>query len=323
MLMIIIRDLTKSFVYQSTPAISKMKKLKIKKLALDNISLTIHDGEIFGLIGPIGAGKTTLIKILSTVILPDKGTATINNYDVVKDAGSVKRIIGVVSSEASRSFYWRLTGTQNIKFFASLYGMFGREAEKRLNYLFDVFDLTKWQDEMVMKYSTGMKQKLAFIRALLHNPPILLLDEPTSGMDALTSLQIRNYIRKDLEDKTILWTSHNLHEVEKICDRVAIINDGKIVLEGRPVDLKRHYWDFKKIILEVDKKNCAFFFKIEGAEIKSGNIIEIRTNDVSTTLSKISALASKKGFKIKHIVSQDPSLEDIFLEIMSHARGSS
>jgi ABC-2 type transport system ATP-binding protein len=301
--MIITKNLTKVF----TKRIGFRKKEKIT--AVDHVNLEIRHGEIFGLIGPTGAGKTTIIKILSTLILPDEGTATINGHDVVKDAELVKNDIGVVAGEFTRALYWRLSCRQNLKFFANLKNMWNADA--RIDELLRLFNLKKWENELVMKFSTGMKHKLALAVALLKDPPILFLDEPLTGIDPITAHEIKTFIKEESTDKTILWTSHNLYEIEEMCDRIALINEGKIVLRGSPTGLRKGYWGHEKITIVSDDTDA--FANIRNMKVK-GDTLEIKTKNVTKTLFDIIRIVKKKKVKIKDIKIEKPTLEEIFLK---------
>lgn len=307
--MIIVKNLTKIFMKKA----SKGRK-KEKIIAVDHINLEIKKGEIFGLIGPNGAGKTTTIKILSTLILPDEGTATINGYDVVKDAEKVRKNIGVLAGEFTRALYWRLSGKENMKFFAKLRDMW--DADKRVEELIEMFGLKKWENELIMKYSTGMKHKLALAVALLTDPPILFLDEPLTGIDPITTYELKNLIKSEFKDKTIIWASHNLYEIEEMCDRIALINNGKIVLEGSPEKLKKEYWDYEKVM--VVSNDASAFAELQDVEIKN-NIAEIRTKDVTATVAEITDIARKKNVKIEEIKTLKPTLEEIFMAGVKNA----
>lgn len=313
--MITTHGLTKQFIL-SPSLISLRKKEHKHVLALDHVSLHIKKGEVFGLIGPNGAGKTTFIKTLSTLIIPDEGTAEIAGKDIITDEKDVRRLLGVVTSEVPRSLSWRLTGKQNLMFFANMYGLFGEEAENRIEYLLERFGLREWKDHMVMKYSTGMKHKLALVRALLHDPPVLLLDEPTTGIDPFSQYDIRGYVRAELRDKTVIWASHNLLEVEQVCDRIALINKGKIVLMGRPDDLKEKYWDYEKISIQLSLPEASKFSSLEGARVENDHVVEISTADLSETFAQIQEVLSKNRVHLKHIRTHSPSLEDIFRKVV-------
>ena len=194
--MIDVRNLTKVYKNKS------FRKSKRKNIvAINEISMDIKKEEIYGLIGPNGAGKTTFIKTLSTLILPDSGDVMINGHDLVKDAKKVRNMIGVVTGDYSRSLYWRLTGKQNIKFFGNLYDMNRQDMNRRTDELLVKFGLEDRANDLVMNYSTGMKHKLSLARALLTEPPILLLDEPTTGIDPKSSYDIKKYIKSELGKK--------------------------------------------------------------------------------------------------------------------------
>lgn len=294
----------------------KFKKRKLQKtnenkeiIAVDHINLEVKKGEIFGLIGPNGAGKTTLLKILSTLILPDEGTATIDGYDVVKNPNIIKKKVSLLAGEFVRSLYWRLNGRQNMKFFANLKNIWN--AEKKIDELLKLFNLKNWENELVMKYSTGMKHKLALAVGLINDPPVVLLDEPLTGVDPITVYELKRIIKNEFKEKTILWASHNLYEIEEMCDRIALINNGKIVLQGSPEQLKKDYWGYDKIMVISDNANA--FTSIEAVEIK-GNIAIIKTRDIDETFLEIMELAKKKKIKIKEMTTLRPSLEDIFMK---------
>jgi len=209
--------------------------------ALRGVTLTIEPGEFFGLFGPNGAGKTTLIRILSTLVIPTGGAAQVRGFDVVRDPARVRASIGLVFSNEN-SFYGRLTGRQNLEFFGALQNLSGRAARQRINELLELFDLARAADKPAQSYSTGMRQKLNVIRALLHDPPLLFLDEPTKGMDALTAETLRDLLRAELagkQGKTVLLTTHDLQEMEQLCDRVAILEQGRVRAVGAPAELIR------------------------------------------------------------------------------------
>lgn len=303
--MIVLENLTKK--YNKTERKKNRKKQEI--VAVDQINLDIKKGEIFGLIGPNGAGKTTTLKILSTLVVPDEGRASIDGYDVVKNANIVKNKIGLLSGEFARSFYWRLTGRQNIEFFAKLKNV--SNVKQRSDELLELFNLKKWENEPIMKYSTGMKHKIAFIVGLLNDPPVLLLDEPLTGVDPLSVIEIKNIIKNKFKDKTIIWASHNLFEIELMCNKIGLINKGRIVVEGEPEELKKNYWGYDKILIVTNDAQA--FQNLENVEIKN-NIVEIKTNNVKETYIKIMKIITLKNVDIKEIKTLRPTLEDIFIQ---------
>ncbi len=241
-------DLTKKFKKKKYRGILNFLKSKAKKeetegeavtVALDHVDVKIRSGELFGLLGPNGAGKTTFVKCLSTILIPDEGTAIINGFDILEQTQMVRASLGLVIG-GERTLYWKLTAKDNLTYFASLYKIPNREAKERVNELLTVMGLSDRADERLEDYSTGMRQKVAIARALLHDPPILLLDEPTLGLDPTFSRQIRNQIRSlcEEEGKTVLLATHYMKEADELCDRVAIINDGQIVAIDPPDRLK-------------------------------------------------------------------------------------
>jgi len=202
--------------------------------ALNNVSLSIPSGEIFGILGPNGAGKTTLIKILATLILPDSGSASVRDYDLVGQPEKVRNLIGFVNSN-ERSFYWRLTGRQNMHFFATLWNLRDAEKSKRIEDLLDLVDIKDKADMPFMKYSSGQQQRLSLARALLPDPKILLMDEPTRSLDPVAASEIRKFAKTYLADKrgkTIIWCTHNLEEAREVCDTIAIIHKGRVMATG-------------------------------------------------------------------------------------------
>lgn len=198
--------------------------------ALHDVSFDVRAGEIFGLIGRNGAGKTTLTKIVATLVQPTSGTVTVNGFDSVRDEENVRAQVGLATAE-ERSFYWRLTTQQNLMFFARLYGLSDEQARQRINELVGRFELEEVVRRRFGELSTGNKQRLAFARAMLASPPVLLLDEPTRSLDPLAAARMRSLINELAQADppvSILLTSHNLAEVEELCERVGVISRGRI-----------------------------------------------------------------------------------------------
>ncbi len=209
--------------------------------ALRGVDLRVAEGEIFALLGPNGAGKTTLLKILSSLVLPDEGTARVAGHDTIHE-NLVKRRLGLVNSD-ERSFYWRLTARQNLRFFARLYDVPGKRIDSRIDELLERVDMIEAADRPFSGYSSGMKQRIAIARALLHDPPILLMDEPTSSLDPASARALRRFVLDELnrrDGKTVVLASHNLREVEVLAHRVGILVAGTMRRIGT-VDEVRHW----------------------------------------------------------------------------------
>jgi ABC-2 type transport system ATP-binding protein len=208
--------------------------------ALTEVSFNVHAGEIFGLIGRNGAGKTTLTKVIATLIQPTSGSASVNGFDSVNDDERVRAQVGLATAE-ERSFYWRLTVEQNLMFFSRLYGLSDMLARRRIIELVEQFELKELVSRRFGELSTGNKQRMAFARAMLSTPPVLLLDEPTRSLDPMAAARMRALISSlagGSPPVTILLTSHNLSEVEELCARVAIISRGQIRALGTPKELR-------------------------------------------------------------------------------------
>jgi len=209
--------------------------------ALKGVNLRIRKGEIFGILGPNGAGKITLIKILCTLVIHDEGEVYVNGFDPKRESGEVLKNLQAILPE-NRGFNWRLSGRQNLEFYALLYGLSDAEAKERIGYLLDFTNLTDRADDGYQRYSTGMQRKLLLCRALLRNTPIIVFDEPTAGLDPTSAEEFRRMIIDRLvkkEGKTILMSTHNLQEAQELCDRLAILERGKVIALGTPDNVRR------------------------------------------------------------------------------------
>lgn len=204
--------------------------------ALSNVSLTVNKGEIMGLLGPNGAGKTTLIKILATLVTPDEGHGSISGLSLHTQSSAIRNTIGLVSTN-DRTFYWRLTGRENLDFFATLHNLHGPAKDKRIKQVLQLVDMEDKAGFRFMAYSAGQKQRLSIARAMLAEPEILLLDEATASLDPLARRKLLDFIKQTLiqkEKKTIIWCTHNLNEADEICDQLTILHQGKILHSGSP-----------------------------------------------------------------------------------------
>ena len=228
--MIRIRELSKSF--------HDFQRGRVT--ALDAVSFEVRPGEIFGLLGPNGAGKTTCLRILSTVLRPTGGAAEVAGFDVIEEPAEVRRSIGFLSNNTG--LYDRMTAWELVEHFGRLYGLEGKALDRRMGAVFETLRMTDFRDSLCSKMSTGQKQKVSIARALVHDPPVLIFDEPTAGLDVLVARAVLQTV-KDLRDagKCVVFSTHIMREVEKLCDRVAVIHRGRILDQGSLPDLaSRH-----------------------------------------------------------------------------------
>lgn len=208
--------------------------------ALDGVSLKVEKGEIMGLLGPNGAGKTTLIKILSTLVTPDSGEGTIAGLSLTTQSMAIRKKIGTVSTN-DRTFYWRLTGRENLDFFATLYNLCGSLKAERINRALQLTNMEDKANSRFMSYSSGQKQRLAIARAMLSDPEVLLMDEATTSLDPIATRRLLTFTKETLAQqgkKTIIWCTHNLHEAEEICDCLTILHRGRVLYSGKLEDME-------------------------------------------------------------------------------------
>ncbi|ADY00828.1 MAG: ABC transporter ATP-binding protein [Vulcanisaeta sp.] len=300
---IIALNLRKKFV--SYERIGFIRRRKIIVEALKGVSFNVKWGEVYGLLGPNGAGKTTTVKILATLLIPDDGYAMINGHDVVKEANIVRSIIGLILYP-DKGFYSRLSGYENLVYFGKLYGLSKSMVETRARELMRLVGLENAMNRPYEEYSLGMRARLAIARALIHDPPVLFLDEPTIGLDPISAREVRELVRKlRNEGKAILFTSHNLWEVEEICDRVGIINNGKMIIEGSPRDIK-------------DMLGLKYTIEIETQINGRVEIIREETTNPIDTLRKIINEAESRGLRIGKVRINEPSLEEAFVRVVEN-----
>jgi len=213
-------------------------KKRGKVVAVNNLEFNCRKGQVFGLLGPNGAGKTTTLRILATMILPTKGKIMVNELDVVKHAAKVRSQIGFLSSETG--LYDRFTPRETVMFFGRINGMKDKIIEKRRAEIFHNLDMEDFQDVRVNKLSTGMKQKLSIARSIIHDPPVLILDEPTVGLDIITARTVTEYVKSFRDQgKCIVYSTHIMREAEKMCDVIAIIHQGNLIAQGTLAELKK------------------------------------------------------------------------------------
>ncbi len=312
-------DLKRSYI--STTGIIHQKKKEIN--ALNGVNLSIQNGELFGLLGPNGAGKTTITRILSTILLPTSGNARVFDLDVVKSAGQIRPRIGLVFG-GERGLYWRLSGWDNLQYFADLYKMQPEISKKRIPELLELVGMTDRANERIETYSRGMKQRLHIARGLLHDPEVLFLDEPTMGLDPVAARDMRAVILGLKQaGKTIFLTSHYMFEVDALCDRVAVIHQGKILTEGTPASLKDLVADLEVVELECYGVPAELIARLrEHPRVES---VEIEMRD-QTQVLQIQAPAGAElvqeflgilqGVQVRKVITRQPTLEDAYIKLV-------
>ena len=296
--------------------------------AVFDINIEVNQGELFGLLGPNGAGKTTLIKLLSTLIVPTSGNASVFGYPLEQE-GNIKKLIGLVTSD-ERSFYWRLTGRQNLEFFAGLCNLFGDHAEERINTTLEQVGLIDVANKQFQIYSTGMRQRLAIARALLNEPKLLFLDEPSSGLDPSATEKLHDLITHLPISKgiTVFLTTHQLEEAEKLCDRIAIMDQGRIIEYGEIDALKKNIDTAHKIDLRITSNRQETFSSIkdlypeiavvpEKTDTGYDYLLTLESIRSTESLNTIIDLLRRGDVSILSITRQTPSLREIFNQIMS------
>jgi len=296
-------------------------------VALDNLTFRVPRGQIFGVLGPNGSGKTTLMRVISTLVLPTSGDVHVEGYDVVANPGRVRRIVGLAAG-TERSFYYRLTGRQNLKFFAAAQGLSRRLAEGKIAELIKFFDISDAADRPYMTYSTGMKRKLLLARALIHDPDILLLDEPTSSLDPSSAMKLRSRI-KDLnaEGKTILLSTHYLPEAEDLCDNLLLIKNGKVHASGTPAQLVDMVDDHNVLRFMVTGLTPAILDEarrnVDDGQISTRFIegpiglaeIKVLYTGKPSFLPELVKSLVDQGVRVTELEDRRPTLEDAFLKL--------
>lgn len=303
--------------------IRDLTKLYGELVAVDHISLNVRKGEIFGFLGPNGAGKTTTIRILTGVIKPNSGTAEILGYDVLKQPLRTKQIISVVPE--SSNVYLDLTAWQNLVLIGELYGIGKKERVKRAETLLRKFGLYERRKVLARGFSKGMKQKLALCMALLTNPLVIFLDEPTAGLDVESARLMRNIIRRFNGDgATVFLSTHNMEEANQLCDRIAIINHGKIAAIDTPENLRMRSSGLKSVEVSFNEPvSVATLSKISGVLHleKMGDKIRFYTDEPHGVIEDLTDFARSERLVIVSLNTLAPSLEDVFVKLIKEQEG--
>lgn len=292
-------------------------------IAVDGISLEVKKGELFGLLGPNGAGKTTTVKMLTTLLLPTGGSARVMGFDVQREDREVQRRIGFIFG-GERGLYWRLSGIDNLRYFASLYHVDSQIAKKRIPHLLELVGLGDRGKEKVEGYSRGMKQRLHVARTLLHDPPVLFLDEPTIGLDPVGARDFRQVIRSlQAEGKTILLTTHYMFEADMLCNRVAVINHGRIVALDTPSGLKEGVSDLSVIEIELFGVSEEMLSPlraeshVESVSIENRDQRQVLLVQSSRGSQAVPVVLEKlKGIRLGRVAVREPTLEDAYIRLV-------
>jgi ABC-2 type transport system ATP-binding protein len=291
-------------------------------LAIKEIDLEIQEGEIFGLLGPNGAGKTTLIGVLCGLLPPTTGDATIAGHSVGRNPMAVKRIIGVVPEEIA--LYARLSGRQNLRYFGSLYGLAGRELDQAVDKALEEIALTDRAGDKVADYSNGMKRRLNIAVELLHKPRILLMDEPTLGLDPESRRHILDLVMRFKQDQgtTILYTTHNMDEAQELSDRVGIIHHGRIIALGAPGELIQamHSEDTLRLNIGISTVSPAALNalrRVKGVKQISSDkhTLTFSLLSAAEVLPEILCIVKEAGIGVRALTVQQPNLETVFLRL--------
>jgi ABC-2 type transport system ATP-binding protein len=309
-------------------AMIKVEHLKKKFgdfVAVDDVSFEVKKGEIFGLLGPNGAGKSTTLRVLSTLARPTDGTASIGGYDIVKQDNEVRKLVGIVSEKMI--MYDRLTAKENLWFFGSLFDIPADTLNPRIDELLELVQLTKWKESLVGTFSTGMRQRMNVIRALLNMPQVMFLDEPTLGLDPQSSVEIREFVKKLNRERgaTIIVTTHTMVDADMLCDRIGIIDHGKVVALDTSTNLKRLISGDNSTVLKLDVPNLSTAL-VES--IRALGSVRSVSQDNSTHLKVIASgddafdnvvdAVRRNGGKIASMENVQPTLEDVFLHLTGH-----
>ena len=308
-------------VFHTTTGTLRRKAKEV--VALDGLSLEVAEGELFGLLGPNGAGKTTTIKILTTLLIPTSGTASVVGLDVVHDAGEVRRRIGFVFG-GERGLYYRLSGRDNLRYFAELYAVPPREIGPRVEELVELVGLKDRVDERVEGYSRGMKQRLHLARTLLHRPRVIFLDEPTIGLDPIGARELRRIV-SDLHQggATIILTTHYLFEADQLCQRIGVIDKGRLVALGTPSDLKANVSDLSVVELEVFGVDATSLDRLRGLDFVDSVVVEqrelrqllrVQTRIADRAVAPL--LAALGAADVGRVTVREASLEDAYVRLV-------
>ena len=287
--------------------------------AVDDVTFSVHQGEIFGLLGPNGAGKSTLIRMMTTLLPITKGRAIINGYDVAAEPDAARRCIGVIPQAMTSDI--DLTVEENLSIYAKLYNVPSEERERNIRELLETVDLTKWRNAQTKTLSGGMRRRLEIARGLVHNPRIFFLDEPTTGLDPVSRVAVWEMLSaiKNRHGLTVLITTHYMDEADRLCDRVAIVDHGKLVALDSPIALKATVPGSNVIETQFQHPTADWLEqlqKLEGVtsvQAQGGDTYRILTSNGSKTTTELVELAVRSNVEVKALSVQNTTLDDVFV----------
>jgi ABC-2 type transport system ATP-binding protein len=308
-------------LHQPSPAI-QVKHI-VKKYgdfeAVKGVSFEVADGEIFGLLGPNGAGKSTLIRMMTTLIPVTSGKALVGGHDVAKDANEVRRMIGVIPQALTSD--QDLTVEENLIIYAKLYSVPRVEREKNIDAVLEAVDLTKWRGAQTKTLSGGMRRRLEIARGLVHNPRIFFLDEPTTGLDPVSRIAVWEMLNnlKRTRNLTMLLTTHYMEEADRLCDRIAIVDHGKLVALGTPVELKKSVPGSNVVEVQFSrededwKSRLANLTGVTEVESQSAGVYRVLTSNGSQTTAQLVEMTNAMGEQLRSLMVQNTTLDDVFV----------
>lgn len=304
------------------------KKGKKEITAVDHVNINVEEAEFFGLLGPNGAGKTTLIKLLTCLLYPDEGTALVNGFDIRKDREKVRASMNVIVSGGWLGFNFALTVQQNLEFFARIYGLPKDLARERVNEVLNILDLKDKRAEVPLYLSSGMRQKLLLGKAFLVRAPVLFLDEPTIGLDPRAAYDVRDFVKNKLNKEygiTVLMSTHYMEEADLLCDRVAIMHEGKVIAIDTPENLKSSVKRGDLLEFKVANMTPDLAERIKSLDnvsdvvahitdpVSGVGFVRVSAPDTRKVLADVMQLIEKEGAQVKFVKNVDPTLEDVFV----------
>jgi ABC-2 type transport system ATP-binding protein len=311
----------------STPAIGAPPAIEVVHIvkrygnfeAVKDVSFSVADGEIFGLLGPNGAGKSTLIRMMTTLIPLTAGKAIVAGHDVAKDPDEVRRMIGVIPQALTSDP--DLTVEENLSIYAKLYSVPKTEREKNIAEVLEAVDLVKWRGAQVKTLSGGMRRRVEIARGLVHNPSIFFLDEPTTGLDPVSRIAVWEMLNnlRSTRNLTILLTTHYMEEADKLCDRIAIVDYGKLVALGTPIDLKHSVPGANVVEVHFDRETVEWQGRLEkldgvsSVQAESAGFYRVLTSSGSKTIMQLVELAAQLGETLTSLSVQNTTLDDVFV----------